>query len=63
MRALKQAHLKNEKSVFVEVKLSDGQYYGEMVNETREGLGSHQWSNGRSYEGTWVGNCMDGQGC
>ena len=37
-------------------------YFGQMVNNKREGLGKMQWSDGSMYEGFWNNNMANGLG-
>ena len=50
----------NPKIVFCEY--SNGSYIGEMKSFRRHGQGMYIWHSGKTYEGAWKNNLMDGEG-
>jgi len=43
-------------------KYKDSIYYGEIVNDQRQGRGVLLYGNGRVYEGDWQNDCKHGKG-
>ena len=47
---------------FVFCEYSNGSYIGEMKSFRRHGQGMYIWHSGKTYEGAWKNNLMDGEG-
>jgi hypothetical protein len=44
------------------VALPDGEYYGEMAGQVRNGQGKQRFTDGSVYEGYWAGDRANGKG-
>lgn len=58
---IKMSNLKGSSNTFIK-KFQDSEYFGEIIENKREGIGIMSYDNGRIFEGYWQHDFRNGQG-